>query len=125
MALPELQALRRWILWRFEPRDDKRTKVPYDRANERIELAPASGLEIAPMTDRNEAELRHIYPAEDDPAALRVEMTPAGISVTPDVSIIATDAGTHGGSEVPVKIVMSPAQAADLARRLQAVLNEL
>jgi hypothetical protein len=52
-------------------------------------------------------------------------MSPAGISVTPDVSIIATDAGTHGGSEAPVKIVMSPGQAADLARRLRAVLNEL
>jgi putative DNA primase/helicase len=30
MALPaELKALRRWILWRFQTRDDKRTKVPY------------------------------------------------------------------------------------------------
>jgi hypothetical protein len=44
--------------------------------------------------------------------------------VTPDISIIAT-AGTHGGGEAPVKIVMSLAQAADLARRLRAVLDEL
>jgi hypothetical protein len=64
-------------------------------------------------------------PAEGDPAALRVEMSPAGISVTPDISIIATDAGTHSGSEAPVKSVMSPAQAAELARRLRAVLDEL
>jgi hypothetical protein len=70
-------------------------------------------------------ELRRIYPAENDPAALRVEMSPAGISTSPDVSLIATDAGTHGASEAPVKIVMSPAQAADLARRLQALLDEL
>jgi hypothetical protein len=72
---------------------------------------------MAPMTDRNECEPRRIYPAEDDPAALRVEMSPAGISALPDISIIATDAGTHGGSEAPVKIVMSRAQAEDLARR--------
>jgi hypothetical protein len=77
------------------------------------------------MTDRKEAEPRRIYPAEDDPVALRVEMSPVGISAPPDVSITATDAGTHGGSEALVKIVMSPAQAADLALRLQAVLNEL
>jgi len=77
------------------------------------------------MTDRNEGEPRRIYPAEDEPTALRVEMSPAGISAPPDISIIATDAGTHGGSEAPVKIVMSHAQAADLARRLRAVLKEL
>jgi len=47
------------------------------------------------------------------------------ISTSPDISIIATDTGTHGASEAPVKIVMSPAQAADLARRLQALLDEL
>jgi hypothetical protein len=29
------------------------------------------------MTDRSEVELRHIYPAEGDPAALRVEMSPS------------------------------------------------
>jgi putative DNA primase/helicase len=30
MALPaELKSLPRWILWRFETRDDRRTKVPY------------------------------------------------------------------------------------------------
>jgi hypothetical protein len=72
-----------------------------------------------------ESELRRIYPAEDDPAALRVELSPAGISTPPDVSIIAIDAGTHGGSEAPVKIIMSAAQAADLARRLQALLDEM
>jgi hypothetical protein len=72
-----------------------------------------------------ESELRRIFPAENDPGALRVEMSAAGISTPPDVAIIAIDAGTHGGSEAPVKIVMSPAQAADLARRLQALLDEL
>jgi hypothetical protein len=35
--------------------------------------------------------VRRIYPAADDPAALRVEISPAGISALPDVAIIATD----------------------------------
>jgi hypothetical protein len=71
------------------------------------------------------ADYRRIYPAESDPGALRIELSRTGISSPPDVAIVAIDAGTHGGSEAPVRIVMSAEQAAGLVRRLQAVLAEI
>jgi len=69
---------------------------------------------------------RRIYPAESDPAALRVDISPTGISTPPDVAIVAIDDPKSGAErERPVRIVMSPAQAAALVRRLQGVLAEI
>jgi hypothetical protein len=69
---------------------------------------------------------RHIYPAEGDPGALRVEISPAGISAPPNVALIAIDDPKYGDErEAPVRIVISPAQADTLVRRLRGVLDEL
>jgi hypothetical protein len=69
---------------------------------------------------------RRIYLAESDPAALRVDISPTGISTPPDVAIVAIDDPKSGAErERPVRIVMSPAQAAALVRRLQGVLAEI
>jgi hypothetical protein len=55
---------------------------------------------------------------------LRVELSLQGISARG--AIIATHDPKFGDDrERPVRIVMPPAQAADLVRRLQAVLGEL
>ena len=62
---------------------------------------------------------RVISPSEDDPAALRVELSVEGMSAR-GVAIVATRKHKR-----PVRIVLSVAQAADLARRLQAVLVEI
>jgi hypothetical protein len=70
--------------------------------------------------------VRRIYPAGDDPAALRVEISPAGISAPPDVAIIAIDNPKYGDErEAPVRIVMSTAQAEALVQKLRGVLDEL
>ncbi len=69
---------------------------------------------------------RRIYPADSDPAALRVAMSPAGISAPPAIAIIAIDDPKFGEErERPVRIVISPAQATDLVRRVQAMLDEI
>jgi hypothetical protein len=70
--------------------------------------------------------VRRIYPADDDPAALRVEISPAGISAPPDVAIIAIDNPKYGDErEAPVRIIMSPAQAEALVQKLRGLLDEL
>ena len=66
---------------------------------------------------------RVIYPAETDPAALRVERdlyrAPAG------VTIIALDDPKFGADrERPVRIILSASQATTLARMLRGVLDE-
>jgi hypothetical protein len=68
---------------------------------------------------------RHIYPSELDPAALRVEMSLQGMRER-GVAIVAVDDPKFGADrERPVRIVSSSAQAAELVRRLQAVLDEI
>ena len=68
------------------------------------------------------AEPRRIYPA--DPAALRVDVSPTGISSPPDIAIIAIDDPKFGDDrERPVKIVLSQTQAAHLAERLAAAME--
>ena len=77
-------------------------------------------------TTTDDPEPRHLYPAEGDPGALRVEISPAGISAPPDVAIIAIDDAKFGAErEAPARIVISPAQAEALVRRLRAVLDEM
>jgi hypothetical protein len=68
--------------------------------------------------------VRRIYPAENDPAALRVELAPRpGIAVPPDVAIVVVDDPKHGDErEAPVRVIMSQAQAARLIRMLRGVL---
>ena len=72
----------------------------------------------------DEPALRRLYPAEDDPGALRVELSLQGISAR-GVALIVTDDPAVEGRERPVRIVLSAAQAATLAQRLLAVLDEL
>jgi hypothetical protein len=69
-------------------------------------------------------ECRRLYPAEADPGAIRVEMSLQGVSVR-GVAIVVTDDPKFGERERPVRIVLSSAQATDLARRLAAVVDEL
>jgi hypothetical protein len=69
---------------------------------------------------------RRIFPAASDPAALRVDISPTGISTPPDVAIVAIDDPKSGAErERPVRIVMSPVQAQALVRRLHGVLAEM
>jgi hypothetical protein len=68
---------------------------------------------------------RRLYPAEDDPGALRVELSLQGISARGVALIVTDDLAAGDGREGPVRIVISSAQAATLARRLLAVLDEL
>jgi hypothetical protein len=75
----------------------------------------------------NDPAPRHIFPDENDPGALRVELSQQGISAR-GVALVATDHPNFAGEpahERPVRIVMTSAQAAELVRRLQAVLDEL
>jgi hypothetical protein len=72
----------------------------------------------------DEPALRRLYPAENDPGALRVEPSPQGISAR-GVALIVGDDPTVEGREGPVRIVLSAALAATLARRPLAVLDEL
>jgi hypothetical protein len=56
-----------------------------------------------------------MYPAENDPAALRVELAPAGMAAPPEVAIMVVDDPKYGHErEAPVRIIISPAQAATL-----------
>jgi hypothetical protein len=73
----------------------------------------------------DEPALRRLYPAEDDPGALRVELSLQGISVRGVALIVTDDPAAGEGREGPVRIVLSAAQAATLAQRLLAVLDEL
>jgi hypothetical protein len=77
-------------------------------------------------TTTDDPAARHLYPDASDPGALRVEISPAGISAPPDVALIAIDDAKFGAErERPVKIVMTPAQAEALIQKLRGVLNEL
>jgi hypothetical protein len=69
---------------------------------------------------------RCLYPDENDPGALRVELSLQGVSAR-GVALIVTDAPPSGDDERerPVRIVISADQAATLARRLLAVIDEL
>lgn len=72
------------------------------------------------------ADVRHLYPADKDPAALRVELSPAGIAAPPDVAIVVVDDPKYGDErEAPVRLIMSQAQAATLVRMLRGLLDEL
>ncbi len=71
------------------------------------------------------ADHRRIYPSERDPAALRVEMSLQGTHER-GVAVVAIDDPKFGADrERAVRIVISSAQAAELVRRLQAVLDEI
>ena len=72
----------------------------------------------------DEPALRRLYPAAGDPGALWVELSLQGISAR-GVALIVTDDPAVEGREGPVRIVLSAAQAATLAQRLLAVLDEL
>jgi len=70
---------------------------------------------------------RFIFPDENDPGALRVELSLQGVSAR-GLAIIATDNPRFADErdrERPVRIVVTSTQAADLVRRLQAVLDEI
>jgi hypothetical protein len=80
------------------------------------------------MTYRNEAALRRIYPAEHDPAALRIEMSPAGISATSGVSINVTDGGTRrkrdaGEDRHVASASCRPRPAASACRNMRSSVN--
>jgi hypothetical protein len=65
-------------------------------------------------------DVRRLYRAENDPAALRIELAPAGIAAPPDVAIVVVDDPKLGDErEASVRIIMSPAQAARLVRMLR------
>jgi hypothetical protein len=68
---------------------------------------------------------RRLYPAEDDPGALRVELSLQGVSARGVALIVTDDPAAGAERERPVRIVLSAAQAATLARRVLAVLDEL
>jgi hypothetical protein len=70
-------------------------------------------------------EPRRLYPAEDDPSALRVELSLQGVSARGVALIVTDDPAADDERERPVRIVLSSAQATTLARRLLAVLDEL
>lgn len=70
------------------------------------------------------AEPRRIYPSEDNPAAVRVDISPTGISTPPDIAIIAIDDPKYGDErERPVKIILSQIQAARLVELLAAAIE--
>ncbi len=69
-------------------------------------------------------QCRRLYPAEDDPGSLRVELSQQGVSAQ-GVAIVATDSPKYGDRERPVRIVISKTQAAALGRRLLAMVDEL
>jgi hypothetical protein len=55
-------------------------------------------------------DVRRLYRAENDPAALRIELAPAGIAAPPDVAIVVVDDEKLGDErEASVRIIMSPA----------------
>jgi hypothetical protein len=71
-------------------------------------------------------EPRRIYPADADPAAVRVDISPTGISSPPDIAIIAIDDPKFGDDRErpPVKIVLSQTQATRLAEGLAAAIED-
>jgi hypothetical protein len=75
------------------------------------------------MTTKGEP--RRLYPAADDPSALRVELSLQGIRAR-GVALTVTDDPAWGDErERPVRIVLASAQAATLAQRLLAVVDEM
>jgi hypothetical protein len=69
---------------------------------------------------------RRLYPAVDDPGALRVELRSLqGIRARGVALIVTDDPATGDERERPVRIVLTSAQGATIAQRLLAVIDEM
>ena len=77
------------------------------------------------MTPEAAPAPRRLYPSENDPSALRVELSRQGLSARGVALIVTDDPASGDDRERPVRIVLTSSQAADLVRRLRAVLDEM
>jgi hypothetical protein len=105
-------------------RNDRRRGPGADRARGRRGVTHTRRRHAIRRTTTEDPAPRYIYPAEDDPGALRVELSLQGVSAR-GVALDDPKFADERERERTVRTVTTSAQAADLVRRLQAVLAEI